>query len=703
MQNWSVSIADTFLNELLNVPKNISKKVSKKIKILEKNPISARGDAKKIKGENNIYRVRIGDYRLFYSFGRGWVKLLSIRKRDDRTYEIDIPDFNTPKPPPEHTILEPQQEEDQNTDSSTSNSNSQLESEKEKELLTTELPINLTSSLLEKWQIPQEYWSDILKVPNSEAILDLALPDRYISRILDNCFPRSLEEIERSPEYLLQKPEDLERFVEGNLTAFLLKLDPEQEKLKDFGKQGPILVKGGPGTGKSTLALYRVQKLTELGVKSILFTTYTNALVNYSKQLLEQLLGKSPEDAGVEVNTVDSLIYQYYLKYFPRTGFAKQKDSLECLDAALKTTNIPAKNAFDREVRRATLNKLGLSYLLQEILEVIESRGLQNVEEYLNINRTGRGVPIKAKTREAIWMLYETWSKLMENNGKITWEQLRRKVLQRIALTTDFTPPYQAIIIDEAQDLSPVALRVLLALVPSFKKVYLTADASQSLYQKGFSWKQVHSSLNITGRTLILKKNYRNTRQISEACSQILAGTKAGDKDCLHQDPSLHIGDKPILLTGTNRDKEIDLIKDFLLSSAKKYRLPLHGTAVLCPNSNTAKEYAQKLTKAGLKAKFFSGKKIDLKTPQIKVITLHSAKGLEFPFVVIGLSDNLFPKISEELPPEENEILIQAQLRLFYVGCSRAMRALMVSSFNPETSSFTDNFNSNYWHEKLIN
>ena len=85
MTTWAISVADTFFNELLNLPQAIQKKVSKVVKTLEADPISAQGDAKKLKGyTNNVYRVRLGDYRLFYSFGQGWVKLLSIRKRDER-------------------------------------------------------------------------------------------------------------------------------------------------------------------------------------------------------------------------------------------------------------------------------------------------------------------------------------------------------------------------------------------------------------------------------------------------------------------------------------------------------------------------------------------------------------------------------------------------------------------------------------------
>jgi len=52
---------------------------------------------------------------------------------------------------------------------------------------------------------------------------------------------------------------------EGELLTFLLKLSPEQEKYARWSPQvtGPTLVKGGPGTGKSTVALYRIRSLLE--------------------------------------------------------------------------------------------------------------------------------------------------------------------------------------------------------------------------------------------------------------------------------------------------------------------------------------------------------------------------------------------------------------------------------------------------------
>lgn len=165
---FSITLTPTFLNELIGIPQNVSKRVSKATKLLERDPISAEGDAKKLKGYENVYRIRIGDYRLFYAIGTGWVKLLSVRKRNERTYETEIPDVVAPE-----TALDRQSVKPKKVVVSSEFSWDRGDDGKaldEAKALTT-LPFVLTEEILRQWQIPSSYWMAIAEVSSAEALL----------------------------------------------------------------------------------------------------------------------------------------------------------------------------------------------------------------------------------------------------------------------------------------------------------------------------------------------------------------------------------------------------------------------------------------------------------------------------------------------------------------------------------------------------
>jgi superfamily I DNA/RNA helicase/mRNA-degrading endonuclease RelE of RelBE toxin-antitoxin system len=689
---YELSFTPTFYNESLNLPRQVSRLVTQKLRVLAEDPLSANGDAKKLKGYSNVYRARVGDYRVLYSVGQGWVKLLSVRKRDERTYNDQLPEVELPATIPDSAALEPQPV------AMPTEYHFLSPAAPEPAPVARLLPLRLHDELLAQWQIPANHWPALVAAATEDALLELAIPERYLTRVLDNLFPRALETIATQPEYVLSQPEDFERLADSDLGAFLLRLTPEQAALVAQDRRGPTLVKGGPGTGKSTLALYRVQRLLDQGIKPILFTTYTNALVAYSEQLLTRLLGRNLAEAGVKVTTIDSLATHYYARAYGRPGYATEGQALECLAEALRTTVMPGANVFDQEVRRQRLERLGAEYLLQELLVVIEGWNLRSQAEYLAAPRRGRRTPLSAAIREAIWAVYGVWRELMQHNGHLLTEQIRSAAL---AAVQSLEPkPYAALIIDEAQDLSPTALRLLLALVPSPEQVYLTADAAQSLYQRGFSWRQIDRDLQVTGRTLILNRNYRNTAQIMRACASILPPGET-DPDTHQQQPAFHEGQPPtITLVATPAD-EATTIRDFLIQAARQYRLPIASAAVLCTSQQAGKELAQRLTALGTPAIFQSGKQIDITVQQVKVLTLHSAKGLEFPFVAItGLEEGRLPRISSHLPPDEAAAELEEQRRLLYVGCSRAMRALLICGSDEAPSSFLTDLNEPLWQRK---
>ena len=68
---------------------------------------------------------------------------------------------------------------------------------------------------------------------------------------------------------------------------------------------------------------------------------------------------------------------------------------------------------------------------------------------------------------------------------------------------------------------------------------------------------------------------------------------------------------------------------------------------------------------------------IDDKTEQITLMTLHAAKGTEFPVVfIIGMEEGSFPMWKSGITQED----IEEERRLFYVGMTRAEDQLYLSS-----------------------
>jgi len=685
--DWKLFMSKTFINEIFDLPMQVKNDLPKVVGRFQRDPLFTGYNTRKIRN-TDIYRIKFRrKYRLFYTLENDAVTFLSIRKRRENTYKglpvpgqlkvltvADAPGLKSEAPT--ETLHRP-----------AIAPNNPLHSDFKK------LPKYLTHNNLRKWQIPGEYWRGLMAAKTEGDLLNLELPDRIFSRILDNLFPSSLKEIRDEPKYHLMKPEDLDRFMEGDITEFLLALDPRQKHLANSEIRGPILIKGGPGTGKSIVALYRIKKFVDSGHQPILFVTHSAALVTYSKQLLEQLLGQKPERLGVEVTTVDDLVRQHYQHSYSHPPIADDKQCKMCLKSALNIVKKTGEKHHQNNIKK--LENLGFSYLLEEFIDVIEGWGISRLEVYKNHPRQGRGFPLHPSTRTVLWQLYRTWKRVMEAKGWIVWKQMCRMALDAILAETQ--KPYRAIIIDEAQDLSPVALRFVLALTPTFDRVYLTADACQSIHQRGFSWNQIHGELKVTGHTSILRQNYRNTRQIAIACADIMAG----EEKFSESKPSPYLGNWPAIYLTDDFDSQAVAIGQFLLDSAKKFRLPLHGGAVLCPTPKIGKKIADRMRQLGLQATFISGKKIDLNRPAIKVLTLDDAKGLEFPFVaVVGLEENTLPHLETHRPEEEKRVILDQQRRLFYVGCTRAMRSLAVVGSPSAPSRFINDLPSEHWRRE---
>ncbi len=91
--------------------------------------------------------------------------------------------------------------------------------------------------------------------------------------------------------------------------------------------------------------------------------------------------------------------------------------------------------------------------------------------------------------------------------------------------------PYRAIIVDEGQDLSPQAYRLIRAIIsgPKPNDIFIVGDAHQRIYERKVSLKRC--GIQIQGRSRILKINYRTPEQTRNWAFQILKGETFDDLD----------------------------------------------------------------------------------------------------------------------------------------------------------------------------
>lgn len=77
--NYSVELVKSAKKEFDRLPVKAKQKVLDALEILAINPYSEMVRSKKLKGAENLYRVRVGDYRIVYQIQKKVLKILVIK------------------------------------------------------------------------------------------------------------------------------------------------------------------------------------------------------------------------------------------------------------------------------------------------------------------------------------------------------------------------------------------------------------------------------------------------------------------------------------------------------------------------------------------------------------------------------------------------------------------------------------------------
>lgn len=244
---------------------------------------------------------------------------------------------------------------------------------------------------------------------------------------------------------------------------------------------------------------------------------------------------------------------------------------------------------------------------------------------------------------------------------------------------------YDAVLIDEGHDFKPEWFKLVVQMVhPDSNSLLVLYDDAQSIYGGGrkrsrFSFSSV--GIQAKGRTTILKLNYRNTAEILAVArafaDQLLAPSDAEEDQAPTVLPMSagRRGPKPLFITLPTLKDEAAFLAERLVE-AHRLGMPWNEMAVVYRRYGIGKQLVDALARKGVPFQWQQDRKQSF-TPahdSVKLITMHSSKGLEFPLVCI-------PGIGAASKDAEDPA---DEARLLYVAMTRATQELLMT--HSETS-----------------
>jgi len=282
------------------------------------------------------------------------------------------------------------------------------------------------------------------------------------------------------------------------------------------------------------------------------------------------------------------------------------------------------------------------------------------------------------------WRMAQTYGiPLPKESPSQTREDRYREIVRTIvgAVESGHIPSgqYDAVLVDEAHDFEEDWLRLAARMVnPDTRALMIAYDDMQAIY-KGRArpvWSQL--GIEAKGRTTVLKVNYRNTAQILRFARRFAAdvigapGTRADDEDAvLLPEDAGREGLEPEVRRCVSFEAEGHAIAQWLLDRKARGYQWLH-MAVLFPEHGIGRIFVEALGKQGIPVDIAKDhrNRVDMKRDAVKLLSMHNAKGLEFPCVAVGGLGALGSR------PRSS---IEDEVRLTYVALTRATHEAMLT------------------------
>ena len=486
-------------------------------------------------------------------------------------------------------------------------------------------------------------------------------------------------------------------------------LSNEQISVARYPENGVIRVNGGPGSGKTLVAvkraifLAREYKYAEKDDK-ILFLFYNKSLERSIKKLFESDKDYEKVKDKIEIRSIDSFLVKEYINANNQEFFAyvkkanNDKDFVTSYDKERKERIEHILFAKKDEFKKFSVKDA--EFVLSEI-DWLRNCCYMKKEEYLEIKRYGRGNQKKLEKDEKE-EIYKILNFYREPNKKT----LRYTDFYDIAFLFLFyfekeenknkVKKYNHVIVDEAQDLSKIHFRFINLICEISKTsgntISLFMDKNQSIYPEQ-AWifgsrtlKQV--GINIK-KSFTLNRAYRNVKEIFDVAKKLNPEVEVGDiPDTKNQNLTLTFsidrGIKPFFIRYSDSEDRLNNLCKDIKTLVNEFNYKYDDISIIGLNEQGIKDIKNILQKEHIN--YVSKNRVG---EGINVTTYHSAKGTENKVIFIPNIDELnADDLTEVYPDKTREEILEELKKLLYIGMTRATEVLIVSSLKIDPSEY---------------
>lgn len=480
--------------------------------------------------------------------------------------------------------------------------------------------------------------------------------------------------------------EELERALTAPWEKWTTFLHPAQRELVEHDYAGPARVSGSAGTGKTIVALHRAVHLARQHPESrVLLATFSEPLASALHQKLRLLIGGTPRLA--ERLEVQSLVGIGERLYAAKLGRLKVV-SPEVMKQVLREAHMQFENS--------VAPPLTAAFVEAEWDQVIDAWQVENWEAYRDLPRLGRKTKLPEARRAAVWSVVERARTDLGTRALLTHAEMFTKLAKHFE--TIERPPFDYIVVDEAQDVSVAQLKFLAALgaqagMPRPNGLFFAGDLGQRIFQLPFSWKSL--GVDVRGRARTLHINYRTSHQIRVQADRLLGAEVSdvdGNVEIRKGTVSVFDGPAPSIRIFPSHAEEIAATGAWLADNRRRGCRP-DEMAVFVRSEGEIDRARRAVEAAGLKFTVLD-QNVRVEEDCVAVCTMPLAKGLEFRCVtVMACDDEVIPlqsRIDNLADDADLQDAYNTERHLLYVACTRARDALMVSATDPGSEFLDD-------------